>query len=98
MCSSLICFLIDDSKTLSQRLQQIIEFVYWFLFDEHIGDGFCITTRNSILQLQDEFNNYSFTIGELYVRAAEYVLRDIPHMRAAGQIYDDSDLDSDSYE
>ena len=92
MCSSLICFLIDDSKTLSQRLQQIIEFVYWFLFDEHIGDRFySITTRNSILQLQDEFNNYSFTIGELYVRAAEYVLRDIPHMRAAGQIYDDSD-------
>ena len=87
---SLISFLIDESKTVSQRLDDIIESVYWYLFDEHIQNGFYITTRNSLSSLLDEFNNGTFTIDEVYEEARQYVERDIPRMRAHGQIYDDS--------
>ena len=90
---SLISFLIDESKTVSQRLDDIIESVYWYLFDEHIQNGFYITTRNSLSSLLDEFNNGTFTIDEVYEEARQYVERDIPRMRAHGQIYDDSDQD-----
>ena len=73
LCRPLISFFIDNYKTVIQRLDDIVESVYWYLFDEHIQSGCCITTSNNLSSLLDEFNNRTFTIDEMYEEAHQYV-------------------------